>query len=220
MSIRSLISVLAVSVAALAFLPAGAQAAKSKSVGDHMEHHAPKVTHANSPSTRAYKVAMATMHKNMQAPLSGNVDVDFVRQMIPHHQGAVAMAKIQLQYGHDEQLKSFSRWIIFAQELEIASMKTWLNRRDNGAVVGNATDYFGDAMQAMHHGMMINYTGDADVDFVRGMIPHHQGAVAMASILLSDGTDPDTNDIANEIYDSQNYEIAWMKRWLAARTDK
>ena len=163
---------------------------------------------------------MATMHKNMKAPLSGNADVDFVRQMIPHHQGAVDMAKIQIQYGHDERLKSFNRWIIRAQELEIGMMKNWLHRRDNGAVAANAKDVYGEAMTTMHHGMMIDYTGDADVDFVRGMIPHHQGAVDMARILIADGNDPDLNRLANDIYSSQTYEIAWMQDWLATHTGK
>ncbi len=160
------------------------------------------------------------MHKNMHPPLSGDVDVDFVRQMIPHHQGAVDMAKVQLQYGRDEKLKAFNRWIIRAQEQEIGIMKQWLYRRDNGAAVNDANDYYGDAMASMHRDMMIDYTGDADVDFVRGMIPHHQGAVDMASILFADGNDPELNRLANNIYRSQTYEIAWMHRWLAEHSGK
>jgi uncharacterized protein (DUF305 family) len=195
---------------------------------DHMDHMGAHAQHAAvsstkpakskvkvAPSTRAYEAAMATMHQQMNVPLLGNADVDFVRGMIPHHQAAVDMAKIQLQYGKDERLKSFSRWVIWAQELEIAQMKNWLRRRDNGAVDKNARDYFGEAMATMHHGMMITYTGDADKDFVRGMIPHHQGAIDMASILFTHGSDPELNSLANDIFDSQSYEVAWMQGWLA-----
>jgi uncharacterized protein (DUF305 family) len=219
MHVRPLIAALSISVSALAFSPAWAEAANMKSAGAHMQHHKPSIRGATA-STRAYEVAMATMHQHMNAPLSGNADVDFVRQMIPHHQGAVDMAKVQLQYGHDERLKSFNRWVIRAQELEIGMMKNWLARRDNGAVVANAKDYYGASMAAMHHGMMVDYTGDADVDFVRGMIPHHQGAVDMAAILLHDGNDPEMNDLANNIYSSQTYEISWMENWLAEHAAK
>lgn len=204
----------------------GAQAASAMDMDHsaHAHHAAPaasqpvKSTATVTASTRAYEAAMATMHQHMNAPLSGNADVDFVRQMLPHHQAAVDMAKIQLQYGRDERLKSLSRWIIRSQEVEIGFMKNWLYRRDNGAVVSGARDYYGDAMATMHHGMMIGYTGNADVDFVGGMIPHHQGAADMASILFRHGTDPDLNALARDIWGAQTQEIAWMKCWLAEHT--
>lgn len=216
--------------AGLATLTMGiAQAASAMDMdpmGAHAHHAAAATTQPAkskvkvTASTRAYEAVMATMHKHMRTPLSGNADVDFVRGMIPHHQAAVDMATIQLRYGRDERLKRFSRWIIRAQELEIGEMKTWLRRRDNGAVEKPARDYFGKAMAAMHHRMMIDYTGDADADFVRGMIPHHQGAIDMASILFTHGSDPELNRLANDIFDSQSSEIAWMHDWLAEHSGK
>ncbi len=159
---------------------------------------------------------MKTMHKEMQAPLAGNADVDFTRQMIPHHQGAVDMAKIQIEHGKDERLKDFNRWVIAAQESEIGFMKNWLRRRDNGAAPAGATDYYGEAMKSMHHGMMVPYSGDADLDYVRGMIAHHQGAVDMAIVLMAEGMDSELNSLANDIYNSQTQEIGWMQDWLEA----
>ena len=59
------------------------------------------------------------------------------------------------------------------------------------------------------------YTGDADIDFIAMMIPHHQGAVDMARLLLQDGNDPVTRKLAEEIIASQTVEIEGMTRRLA-----
>ena len=82
----------------------------------------------DTPSTAAFKVANDKMHAGMNIPFSGNADKDFVNGMIPHHQGAVEMAKIILQYGKDPALKKLARDIVKAQDKEIAFMKAWLAR--------------------------------------------------------------------------------------------
>jgi uncharacterized protein (DUF305 family) len=80
----------------------------------------------HSPSSHAFSEANNKMHKDMMIEYSGDADIDFVRGMIAHHQGAIDMAKVELQYGKDPDMRKLAEGVIKAQEAEITEMQAWL----------------------------------------------------------------------------------------------
>lgn len=81
---------------------------------------------AEAPSTTEFRASDAKMMQGMSAPYTGDVDVDFRTHMIPHHQGAIDMAKVALKYAKDPETKKMAQKIIEDQEKEIADMQAWL----------------------------------------------------------------------------------------------
>jgi uncharacterized protein (DUF305 family) len=66
------------------------------------------------------------MHREMAMEYTGNVDADFAKNMIAHHQGAIDMAKIVVAFGKDPKIRELAQNVIKAQEDEITMMKSWL----------------------------------------------------------------------------------------------
>lgn len=125
---RSIRMTLIGSAAALIALPALAQStAPAPTDAPPQDAHAHSAA-APSNATEANHMAMQKMQAAMMAEPTGDADVDFVRHMIPHHQGAIDMARIQLQFGDDPELRKMSEDIIRAQEAEIATMQDWLQK--------------------------------------------------------------------------------------------
>jgi len=81
----------------------------------------------------------ARMHAGMEVASSGDVDRDFMRMMIPHHQGAIEMALLQLKYGHDEKLNRLAQSIIVEQGQEIAYMRLLLDPPPGAATAANSS---------------------------------------------------------------------------------
>jgi hypothetical protein len=102
---------------------------------DHSAHTAPSPTVVKplTDASKEYEAAMMRMHKDMTIPYSNDVDVDFVRGMIPHHQGAIDQAQILLKYSKNPRLRRLAGGIIAAQKREIAFMQKWIDAREKGS---------------------------------------------------------------------------------------
>ena len=110
-----------------------ALAAHAQTTGHH--HGAPAapppafVASTAKPFAKLMDDAMAVMDYGMRAaPMNGEPEHDFVTMMIPHHQGAVDMAKALLLRTQDPELRNLAQGIITEQQNEIRLMQSWLER--------------------------------------------------------------------------------------------
>ena len=84
-----------------------------------------------STAADTFKRANDKMMMQMQAvTMTGDTDQDFVAMMIPHHQGAIDMAEVELKYGKDAKVRKLAQAVIDAQKEEIRQMREWLREMD------------------------------------------------------------------------------------------
>lgn len=157
-------------------------------------------------------------------------DVNFARNMVPHHEQAVTMSDLALARAANPQVKDLATRIKAAQAPEINLMRGWLTSWDAGEADhgGHSSDTGGmsmgggdDRMRGMVDGPTMMQLGAAsgqefDRLFLQSMIAHHQGAVEMAKIQLEDGRFEPAKQLANQVITSQEKEIAEMGQLLRA----
>jgi len=158
----------------------------------------------------------------MPRVMASSVDRHFIEQMLPHHEGAIAMAEVALERSERPEIHSLAEGIIEAQTRENGEMRAWYR------------DWFGDGVSEstvgtgmMGHGGMhmegmegdldrLRAAEDFDLEFIRQMLPHHEMAIMMAQMLLSGTEREEMRTLADQIITSQSREIDMMRSWYAA----
>jgi len=115
---------------ALIFLPASAAAFAGDAPSDASSAEASFLSENDT--------AMSTMMTNMAVKPSGDIDNDFVAMMVPHHQGAIDMARAELQYGKNEQLRRIAQEIVVEQQQEIVAMHLAIGSSVSTSATGTA----------------------------------------------------------------------------------
>ena len=144
-----------------------------------------------------------------------NIDQHFIVEMIPHHVGAIEMARVALERSKRPEIRTLAEGIIEAQTREIGDMTAWYE-----GWFGSAPPAGG--MGGMHMGSMEGDTavlasvGDAQFDreFMEQMIPHHEMAIMMAQMLAAGTERREMSTLADQIITSQSLEIQMMRNWL------
>ena len=149
-----------------------------------------------------------------------DTDVAFARDMIPHHQQAIQMARLADGQAEDSRVLDLAGRIEAAQQPEIETLSGWLEDWDadpghmDDGMGGMGGDMGGMMSEQDMHSLM-NATGaDFDRLFLEQMIVHHEGAVEMAEAEISGGQNAQAIELAESIRDGQTAEIAEMEQLL------
>lgn len=144
-----------------------------------------------------------------------NIDKHFIEQMIPHHDSAIAMAKVALQKSKHEEVKALANNIISSQAAEINTMKAWYKDWYGTDVPTVSEDamWGGGMMHAEASADDLSTAADFDEAFLSEMIEHHQMAVMMANMLENSTDRPEMKKLADDIITAQDKEINDMQTW-------
>lgn len=187
---------------------------------DHSSHLTGGTDSLSRYLTEQDSIMMTMMEDMIIRERSGSAAVDFLKGMIPHHEAAVRMSESYLSHeGESEELKTLARNIITTQKEEIKQMNGMIKEyKENGprddanedAYLEKYSEMFSDDSMSHH----INPEGAESIDqaFAEGMIMHHQMAVDMAKDILDYTDQEDVRELAQNIIDLQEEEIAQMEQ--------
>ncbi len=192
---------------------------------DHSNHQSPaanSTASAQDPLERDATAHEKGHHAEMTSSpgaASAPVELQFLDSMIAHHKGAVEMALLAETRSAHREVKELAANIILDQEREIGKMAEWRNDWFEGREEAINMEFPG-----MMHGMgqmdmrkLESLKGhEFDLEFLRQMIPHHEGAVEMAKSVRNIDTRAELKELADDIIAAQESEIRQMKEWQAA----
>jgi uncharacterized protein (DUF305 family) len=143
-------------------------------------------------------------------------ELQFLDTMIAHHEGAIDMSQLVATRAQHAELKQLAKSIIADQQKEIAQMKEW--RRmwfgDHAPAINMEMPGMGESMSEMNLDKLDELKENAfDLEFLRQMVAHHEGAIRMANHLLTHDTKAELRTVAGNIVNAQEAEIKQMREW-------
>jgi len=143
----------------------------------------------------------------------------FIEEMIPHHEDAIVMAELAFAQANHDELRDLATTIIHVQQAEIDQMRAWYRVWYGTDVPPGHMAGMGSMMMggmAGHDPQSIDGADPFDRAFIDAMIPHHQQAVMMASMVLARTDRPELKTLLRAIIDGQSAEIEQMRGWYQA----
>jgi uncharacterized protein (DUF305 family) len=153
----------------------------------------------------------------------------FIDMMVPHHEGALAMARIALERAERPEIRQLADEILRSQDAEISRMRQWrrewfgseaippMNQMQMLSGMGGMTAHTGQTMDmAADVERLRTASGPFDIAFIDAMIPHHQSAIEAGRLALQQATRAEIKDLALAIIEAQQREIGQMRAWRAA----
>ena len=146
--------------------------------------------------------------------MMSDIDRHFIEQMIPHHEDAVLMAELALTKADHEELKKLAENIKSGQSREIGEMRSWYKSWYGTEVLESAIGGMG-MMEDMTDFESLENAKLFDKEFIEQMIPHHQMAIMMASMMLRGTEREEMKKLAQDIINTQTEEINQMSVWYS-----
>lgn len=165
--------------------------------------------------------AMNKMMNDMHAQqMTGNVDLDFASMLMIHHQGAIDMAKVEVQKGKDPEMKKMAQKIVDSQTKEAGQLDQLMLTLKNGAKnydpmnkTSGASKAMSDNMAAMMKTGHMSMTS-TDHEFADMMTKHHKDGMMMAKSILAHAKNGKLRSIAQKSIPEQSNDIGQMEQWM------
>ena len=155
------------------------------------------------------------MNERMMAAVGSDVGDNWARKMIEHHQGAIAMAEIVLQQNPTPDVAEVARMTIEKQRKEIEDIRKLLK---DGSPNQQSAELYRPAMMDMHQKMMAAKGADVSETFMRKMLEHHRGGVAMSDVALQNGVSGALRQQVQKTRDDQQKDAQMIEAMLAGQT--
>ncbi len=141
-------------------------------------------------------------------------DERFIDAMVPHHQGAIAMAEVALENAEHPELLQLAENVISTQQAEIEELRSIKEQEFGTSEVPMQMSPEEMEMMGMQDPAELATQRPFDEAFINAMIPHHESAIEMAQVAFAESANPTIRDLAGRIVDDQTREIEQMRGWL------